>query len=195
MFELGMRLAFDRPTIIIKDDKTSYSFDTSPIEHLSYPRDLRFTKIVEFKESLSEKIKNTYEKSKQDPNYTTFLKNFGTFKVTELKTELLPQDRLVLEEVKSIREMVQSLHFATKGNPQVTDRPKSPFLCLGVASEESVLRFTEELSNIGIDGKLVPSLRNGHTHFRFDASSKPDRNDIFRIARKIAPQARWLNKA
>jgi len=37
MFELGMRLAFDRPTIIIKDDKTSYSFDTSPIEHLEYP--------------------------------------------------------------------------------------------------------------------------------------------------------------
>jgi hypothetical protein len=31
MFELGMRLAFDRPTIIVKDDKTSYSFDTAPI--------------------------------------------------------------------------------------------------------------------------------------------------------------------
>ncbi|MCL2651945.1 MAG: hypothetical protein FWD60_13120 [Candidatus Azobacteroides sp.] len=29
MFELGIRLAFDKPTIIIKDDKTSYSFDTS----------------------------------------------------------------------------------------------------------------------------------------------------------------------
>src|SRR4051812_37518392 len=28
MFESGLRLAFDRPTIIIKDDKTSYSFDT-----------------------------------------------------------------------------------------------------------------------------------------------------------------------
>ena len=28
MFELGMRLAFDKPTIIIKDDFTNYSFDT-----------------------------------------------------------------------------------------------------------------------------------------------------------------------
>src|SRR5690348_8591438 len=43
MFELGMRLAFDKPTIIVKDDKTDYSFDTSPIEHLGYPRDLRFS--------------------------------------------------------------------------------------------------------------------------------------------------------
>jgi len=40
MFELGMRLAFDKPTIIIKDNITGYSFDTSLIEHLEYPRDL-----------------------------------------------------------------------------------------------------------------------------------------------------------
>ena len=46
MFELGLRLAFDKPTVIIKDDKTDYAFDTAIIEHLSYPRDLRFAKIV-----------------------------------------------------------------------------------------------------------------------------------------------------
>ena len=40
MFELGLRLAFDKPTIIVKDDKTTYSFDTSAIEHIEYPRDL-----------------------------------------------------------------------------------------------------------------------------------------------------------
>ena len=39
MFELGMRLAFDKPTIIIKDDRTSFSFDTGVIEHVEYPRD------------------------------------------------------------------------------------------------------------------------------------------------------------
>ena len=62
MFELGMRLAFDKPTIIIKDDKTDYSFDTSVIEHVAYPRDLRFTKILKFKETLKSKIISTYEK-------------------------------------------------------------------------------------------------------------------------------------
>src|SRR5687768_15211124 len=30
MFELGLRLAFDKATIIIKDNVTSYNFDTSP---------------------------------------------------------------------------------------------------------------------------------------------------------------------
>jgi hypothetical protein len=49
MLELGMRLAFDKPAVIVKDDKTDYSFDTSSIEHLAYPRDLRFSKIKSFK--------------------------------------------------------------------------------------------------------------------------------------------------
>ncbi len=40
MFELGMRIAFDKPVVIIKDDQTAYSFDTRPIEHIPYPRDL-----------------------------------------------------------------------------------------------------------------------------------------------------------
>src|SRR6218665_2650961 len=69
MIELSLRLAFDQPTIIIKDDKTSYSFDTSPIEHLEYPRDLRFNKMIEFKEKLTDRIKKTYDKSNSDSDY------------------------------------------------------------------------------------------------------------------------------
>jgi len=61
MFELGLRLAFDKPTVIIKDDKTEYSFDTGVIEHVPYPRDLRFAKVMEFKKRLTEKISNTYK--------------------------------------------------------------------------------------------------------------------------------------
>jgi len=60
MFELGMRLAFDKATVIVKDDKTDYSFDTAIIEHVGYPRDLRFGKIVAFKELLAAKVLQTY---------------------------------------------------------------------------------------------------------------------------------------
>jgi hypothetical protein len=76
MFELGMRLAFDKPTVIVKDDKTDYRFDTGIIEHVPYPRDLRFNRIVTFKSSLADKIVATYNAAKADPQYSTFLKNF-----------------------------------------------------------------------------------------------------------------------
>ncbi len=101
MFELGMRLAFDKPTIVVKDDQTDYSFDTSPIEHLSYPRDLHFHKILAFKEDLKAKINGTYEKSK-DPNYSTFLQSFGTFKPQRLDEKPLDIEAVFnyLDEIK-----------------------------------------------------------------------------------------------
>ncbi len=104
MFELGIRLAFDKPTIIIKDDKTDYSFDTSVIEHLNYPRDLRFYKILSFKELLQKKIQGTYDKSINDENYTTFLKNFGEYKIVQLEKREITSDKYILEAIKDIKQ-------------------------------------------------------------------------------------------
>ncbi len=103
MFELGMRLAFDKPTIIIKDDKTGYSFDTNIIEHLEYPRDLRFTKIVTFKKSLAEKVLATYKSSKSDPEYTTFLKHFATIKPKKLDEKEGSPQQVLMELLTDFR--------------------------------------------------------------------------------------------
>jgi hypothetical protein len=108
MFELGIRLAFDKPTIIIKDDKTSYSFDTSAIEHIEYPRDLRFNKIQEFKAKLSEKISNTHQKASTDPKFSTFLKHFGEFKVAKIEQKEVSQQEFIIDELKNLRSLIVS---------------------------------------------------------------------------------------
>lgn len=103
MFELGMRLAFDKPAILIKDDKTDFSFDTSIIEHVDYPRDLSYFSILGFKERLRNKIKATYDASKES-GYSTFLNKIGNFLLPQLKAadssieNILP---LLLQEIKS----------------------------------------------------------------------------------------------
>ena len=117
MFELGMRLAFDKPTIIIKDDRTTYSFDTSPIEHLEYPRDLRFSRIVDFKQKLSEKLKATYERASTETNYTTFLKHFGEFTVAKLDKKEVSSQEFILEELKSIRMSMRRIEQSQYTRP------------------------------------------------------------------------------
>lgn len=109
MFEMGMRLAFDKPTIIVKDDKTSYSFDTGQIEHLEYPRDLRFARIVDFKELLVEKLKATIDRANKDKNYSPFLKSFGTFSVAKLHTKELSREDFIIEELNEVKNAVLSL--------------------------------------------------------------------------------------
>jgi len=109
MFELGMRLAFDKPTVIIKDDKTDYSFDTGVIEHLTYPRDLRFARMVAFKKQLAEKVLATYQAAERDPNHSTFLKNFGTFTVAHLNQQEASSDQVILEMLTELQHQVSFL--------------------------------------------------------------------------------------
>ncbi|PEC23495.1 RNA helicase [Bacillus cereus] len=125
MFELGLRLAFDKPTIIIKDDKTDYAFDTSVIEHLEYPRDLRFTSIVAFKERLAKKLVATYEEAEKDPNHSVFLKNFGSFKIAKLDETEVSADGAILtmlndiqQEMVMLRRSQRALHKRPQPSPQ-----------------------------------------------------------------------------
>lgn len=108
MFELGMRLAFDKPTIIVIDDKTNFSFDTAPIEHLRYPRNLAYFEILRFKQKLSDKIDGTIQAAKE-PGYTTFLKHFGEFKVADIGHKEGSMNEVILSRVNDVFTEVQRL--------------------------------------------------------------------------------------
>ena len=108
MFELGMRLAFDKPTIIVMDNMTKYSFDTAPIEHLGYPRDLSYYQILDFKKTLTEKIKGTIDAAKQ-PDYTTFLKNFGEFQVATIENKKGSLDEVVLSRLDDMTRQISEI--------------------------------------------------------------------------------------
>ena len=109
MFELGMRLAFDKPTVIIKDEKTDYSFDTGVIEQVSYPRDLRFKKIVQFKEALLSKVTATYEIVQGNDNGSTFLANFGKFTVAKLAENEVSADTIIMDTLTALSEDITFL--------------------------------------------------------------------------------------
>lgn len=128
MFELGMRLAFDKPTIIVKDDKTDYSFDTGIIEHVPYPSDLRFSRIVTFKSMLADKVVATHKAAISSPDHSTFLKNFGKFQVANLTESIIPADKLVLEILTEIQEDISRLkRFEARTEPQTNLNKRTQF--------------------------------------------------------------------
>lgn len=99
MFELGMRIAFDKPVVIIKDDKTPFSFDTQHIKHLEYPSDLRFQLIEKFIDDLADLIEETVNASKQK-DYKTFLSHYAPIKVTTLEVNEV-SEKIALESIIS----------------------------------------------------------------------------------------------
>jgi hypothetical protein len=125
MLELGMRLAFDKPTVIIKDDKTNFTFDAGVIEHLEYPRDLRFTRIVDFKRVLATKVIATYEDSQSDPGHSPFLKSFGDFTSVKIEETEVSGTTEVLKILSELQSDVQNLKaMSNKSLKNDNFRPK-----------------------------------------------------------------------
>lgn len=196
MFELGMRLAFDKPTIIIKDDKTSYSFDTSPIEHLEYPRDLRFNKIQEFKKRLTEKIIKTHENSIEDENFSTFLKHFGEFKVAKIETKEVPQQEIILDEIKNLRKLFTQSKNQNFVNTKFTkefsyENSRNEFeddnkinVCCGNGVSKDIIQgvMPQILSIPGIVSAELKELSDNHCHLNVSIEPSSDklliRNEI-----------------
>ena len=107
MFELGLRLAFDRPTVLIKDELTSYSFDISAIEHLSYKSTMKHRDAKSFVGKLSKKIKSTFEAG-NDPSYSPFLNHFHIDKKHQKEVETNDQLSVLKEENGRLRESIDA---------------------------------------------------------------------------------------
>lgn len=135
MFELGMRLAFNKPVVIIKDDITGYSFDTSNIEHISYRKDLRYQTIESFINSLTKKIKATYEKSISE-NPQPFLSHFGNFKVATIDNQT----------IGAPEALEQLLNKVSKINANLDENNILQFKKLSNSNNYSVIKIKSNLS-------------------------------------------------
>jgi hypothetical protein len=109
MFELGIRLTFDKPTVVIKDDQTEYSFDTSPIEHVPYPRSLHYYGVLSFQKTLASKVESTVEAAKNNPKYSAFLKHMGDFAVPSISETEVPINQFLLQKLDSLANSLETL--------------------------------------------------------------------------------------
>ncbi|SSM86565.1 Uncharacterised protein [Acinetobacter baumannii] len=125
MFELGMRLAFDKPVVIVKDDATNYAFDTGVIEHIPYPKSLHYRDIGIFKEKLRIKILNTAEKAK-DPGFSPFLKHFRNVSIQpqKLQNEDVPLNEYVISKLESMDSKINRITQQTT-SPYASILPNS----------------------------------------------------------------------
>lgn len=185
MFELGMRLAFDKPTVIVKDEKTSYSFDTSAIEHIEYPRDLRFSRIVEFKQKLCEKIVATHSRATTDPAFTTFLKHFGEFTVAKIERKEVSSQEFIIEELQNIRSAIRRLEYGGIQNSEVAPKFKHNYraagvdLCMGDWSEDRIeLALKRASTQKELDGVRIEEHEPNHKHLLADVKSGANISEI-----------------
>lgn len=205
MFELGMRLAFDKPVVIVKDDKTSYSFDTAPIEHLSYPRDLRFARIVEFKEKLAAKLSATFSASSQDSSYTTFLKHFGEFKVAKLDTREVSKDEYLIEELRMLRRSIARLEPRDRIQTGLSSLARPTYdVCVRCDKTPDFQSLIEKMPIMeNVSAMSFAERSPGHFHISLDSNGPIDAASITaaitsvvagaKVRVRLGRAGRWVN--
>ncbi|QDT85572.1 hypothetical protein [Gimesia chilikensis] len=143
MFELGLRLAFDKPTVVIKDDETAYSFDTSPIEHIPYPRSLVYRDIVKFKKILREKVTSTLAESAKNPSYSTFLGSYQITQVAEIETKVVTPPEFYSNELEDIKRMIRQVMLNQNKNERSSELMRAAKIKGDKLLQESLIQKSE----------------------------------------------------
>ncbi len=101
MLELGLRLAFGKPTIIVNDGTIRAPFDIGPAEYVPYDRSLHFKSAEDFVLRLSTKIQVVKGLVDQE-TYRPYIKTFGPIELGTPGNEAVPLAQAVLDQMSSM---------------------------------------------------------------------------------------------
>lgn len=85
-YELGMRQAFDRPTVLLKDEKTDAPFDINGLRYCQYNTDMRHRNVKRAIESLSQNLIETYKNRDNKSEINSLVRLLELSRPAELPT-------------------------------------------------------------------------------------------------------------
>ncbi|MGM7839107.1 hypothetical protein [Yersinia enterocolitica] len=107
LYELGLRQAFNKKTVLIKDRITTSPFDVQAFRYAEYDNSLRVDYVQNEIVSLAASIKSTYE-AQNDVNSIVQLLQIEPAKIGE-KTQLSTTDTIILTAIKNLTNRVDNL--------------------------------------------------------------------------------------
>ncbi|HDC4320925.1 TPA: hypothetical protein O8L55_004895, partial [Enterobacter cloacae] len=127
MYELGLRQAFNKKTVLIKDDRTLSPFDVQAFRYCEYDSSLRIDNAFNNINSLEKAISSTFDADSNDVNSIVQLLSIEPAKVGE-KTQLSKQDTLIFETLNQILKKIDSPKQSYNNRKGIFSTPTSKFL-------------------------------------------------------------------
>lgn len=119
MFELGLRMAFQKPVVVVCDLETQFSFDIGVVRHIQYPRTLRYADILTFRDQLVAAIPAAVAEG------NSYLKRFGPITSTPLGERTVGVEDL-MSEIGDIRSLIlETRNLRTHEIPWTTQSKSS----------------------------------------------------------------------
>lgn len=107
LFELGLRQAFDMPTVLVQECNNPKIFDIAPLRITDYRKELRYREVVEDQESISKVILATKKTVDQGDGVNSLVKLLSLVKPAKLLetsgSDSMMMMNIVLSELSNLR--------------------------------------------------------------------------------------------
>ncbi|HIF9142929.1 TPA: hypothetical protein ACX6RV_003315 [Photobacterium damselae] len=165
-FELGVRQAFDKPTVLMIDDVTAAPFDVSSLRYVDYKKDMGYRDVKNAVEKLAQTLRETYSKKDDKAEINSLVRLMELTAPAQLSnSNMTTEDRIMVqmsELTATVQKMANDQQKMTSKRTQEAQRWLDSTFLISELDKELASR-THPLSDIR------KQLRNN--------SGKNDRND------------------
>ncbi|EOV0352510.1 hypothetical protein ACOIPL_001329 [Vibrio fluvialis] len=178
-YELGMRQAFDKPTVLIRDEDTMVPFDINGLRYVEYKKGMRHRDVVKAVEDLTLMLKATYEKKddKSEVNSLIRLMDLTAAKVQHVElTEDEKSSKLLEIKLAGLTEMVEQI--SKKIEPKFVREKGIPVVPVrGKTARTKRAEFEVQFSSVLSTNEVAQFFNELHDHADLFSVNQPIRYD------------------
>lgn len=121
-YELGFRQAFNKKTVLIRDNKTAMPFDVSSIRTLSYNANLRIDEVKNSISRIEKALKETALTGDDEFNSLISILSIGKAVLPD-NHKMTSDTMLILNEIDKLNYKLNRLKFSLNDNVEKLNRP------------------------------------------------------------------------
>lgn len=162
LYELGIRQAFDKKTVLIKDNKTEKIFDISSLRTIPYDDKLRIDNTQKEIELIAKSIGETFTSKETDGNSLIQLLSIASAKLDN-NLEISQDSQIVFNALKSFESKLSNFEgFVRKNSRDVRSSIKHGHITLELHHDLFIENdYVGEIIDIGSQNNVITKLGNG----------------------------------
>ena len=149
-YELGLRQAFNKKTILITDGRTNTPFDITGFRYVKYDHNLRVDTVMDNIAEIAAMLTETNAASDDDVNSIVKLLKIQPANIDRI--ELNQQDSLIFSMIKQLDEKMSRIEHIQKSHssslpPTIDDKTLAAAIMKNVELRESLNTFSRNYEN------------------------------------------------
>ena len=122
-YELGMRQAFDLPTVLLRDEITEAPFDINGLRYVTYKKNMRHRDVISAVGELTEALQDTYNKRNDNTEINSLIRLMELANPAKLNhVELSEEARFEKLNELHFKEIISSIDSLKKGQESLQNQ-------------------------------------------------------------------------